>query len=199
MASPQKIFLATTNQGKMREIQEFLAPFHVEVVAEAYPPVEETGYSFEDNAILKARACAQYSGLPSLADDSGLCVWGIGGQPGVYSKRWVGPEDSYPHAFKKIEEELARNKTRNRLASYICSLAYCLPGGECEVFEGRVDGEIINPPRGNNNFGYDPIFLPEGCKKTFGEMMPQEKHEKSHRYLALQKFAAKILKPFEDA
>ena len=196
MKQPKEIFLATTNQGKVEEIQKFLQEFDVKIITGDYPDVEETGHSFEDNAIIKAKACAEFSGLPTLADDSGLCIWTLGGSPGIFSKRWIGPNKSYPDAFKKIEEELQRAEGRNRLASFICSLVYCFPGKKTmpyKVFEGRVDGEIIFPARGSNNFGYDPIFVPEGHDKTFAEMTRQEKLEISHRSLALQKFSKDIL------
>ena len=195
MKFPKELFLATTNRGKVKEIQNFLKDFDVKIIAGPYPDVEEIGLSFEDNAIIKAKACAEFSGLPTLADDSGLCIWALGGSPGIFSKRWIGPENSYPKAFEKIEEELKRVDARNRLASFICSLVYCWPEGDTfshKVFEGRVDGELTFPAKGENNFGYDPIFIPNGCDKTFAEMTSKEKGEISHRSLALQKFSDHI-------
>lgn len=198
MKNPKEIFLATKNKGKAQEIQAFLQEFGVQIVTHDYPEIEESGHSFEDNALLKAKACAKFSNLPTLADDSGLCIWALGGSPGIFSKRWVGPNNSYPQAFEKIEAELKRTEGRNRLASFICSLAYCwIQEGVLhqEIFEGRIDGEIVFPARGHNNFGYDPLFLPQGCDQTFGEMSSKEKQHRSHRTLALKHFSDIVFTP----
>lgn len=192
----EKLVLATRNQHKLQELKVYLQPYSIEVVLPdaSMPDVKETGESFEDNALLKAYSIAKATGLPALADDSGLCVWGIGGRPGVYSARWAGPKQDYEHAFKKIESELAHNGSHmDRRASFICSLALCFPEGQDPLtFEGRIDGTIINPPRGPMKFGYDPIFVPEGYKQTFAEMPAAEKQKISHRTQALKHFIAAV-------
>lgn len=191
----RELFLATTNQGKAREIQSLLDPLHIKVVTGECPPVEETGLTFEDNALLKARAGVLHSGLPTLADDSGLCVWALGGSPGIFSSRWATENNNYQKAFNKIEEGLERINARNRLASFICVLAYCWPQDQTilhKTFEGRIDGEIIKDPRGEEGFGYDPIFVPEGLTQTFAEMGKTQKEKISHRTRAFAKFSTYI-------
>lgn len=193
----EKLVLATRNQHKLVELKAYLEPYKIKVVSYndiTIPDVRETGESFEDNALLKACAIAKATGLPALADDSGLCVWGIGGRPGVYSSRWAGPQQDYDHAFKKIESELKHNDSHmDRRASFICSLALCFPDERTPLtFEGRVDGTLLNPGRGPMKFGYDPIFLPTGSKKTFAEMTAAEKQKISHRTQALKHFIAAV-------
>jgi XTP/dITP diphosphohydrolase len=191
-----KLVLATRNKHKLEELKSYLAPHHIEVIAldTSVPDVKETGKSFEDNALLKAKAACKAMNLPALADDSGLCVWGIGGSPGVYSARWAGPEQDYEHAFNKIESELKQNESHtDRRASFICTLALCFPDQRTPmIFEGRIDGTIVTPPRGPIKFGYDPIFIPNGYKKTFAEMTAAEKQKISHRTQALRHFIAAV-------
>ncbi|HEY8189931.1 MAG TPA: non-canonical purine NTP pyrophosphatase, partial [Micavibrio sp.] len=129
---------------------------------------------------------ARQAGLPALADDSGLSVTALGGDPGIYSARWAGPEKDFGAAMKKVHEAMGHHADRS--AHFICALALVLPHGECKIFEGRVDGALIWPPRGDKGFGYDPIFVPEGCVSTFGEMTPEEKQAISHRTRAFEKF-----------
>jgi XTP/dITP diphosphohydrolase len=190
-----KIVVASHNAGKVREIRDLLAPFGVETVSAAdlgLDDPEETGDSFVANAVLKARAAADASGLPALADDSGLAVEALGGAPGIYSARWAGEPRDFARAMKRVEEELAAEASGNRRAAFICVLAVAWPGGGEDVFEGRVDGALTFPPRGDKGFGYDPIFAPDGETETFGEMDPAKKHAMSHRADAFRKLVAAL-------
>ncbi len=184
-----EIVLATHNQGKVREIADLLGPY-VETFISAgelgLSEPEETGSTFTDNAILKAQAAAQESGKVSLADDSGLAVKALGGQPGIYSARWAGEKKDFQMAMQKVQDELSG--LHDRSAAFVCVLALAWPDGEVEVFKGRVEGAIVWPPRGDKGFGYDPIFMPQGHDVTFGEMDPAEKHKISHRAQAFEKF-----------
>jgi XTP/dITP diphosphohydrolase len=179
--------LATHNPGKLREIAALVAPFGIATrsagdLGVAEP--EETGTSFAANAELKAEATARAAGLPALADDSGLVVPALDGQPGIYSARWAGPDKDFFAAMQRIDTEL-RERTANdrpaRRAYFVCALCLAWPDGHVEHFEGRVDGDLIWPPRGDRGFGYDPLFVPDGYEQTFGEMDPDEKHMISHR------------------
>ena len=183
-----RLVVASHNAGKVREIEELLAPFAAECVSAAalgLPEPEETGATFEANAELKARAAAAASGLPSLADDSGLAVDALGGEPGVYSARWGGPDRDFALAMRKVEERLAG--AADRRARFVAVLCLAWPDGEVASFRGEVRGTLVWPPRGSKGFGYDPIFLPEGRSQTFGEMEPDEKHAISHRADAFAK------------
>jgi XTP/dITP diphosphohydrolase len=191
-----KLVIASHNPGKTREIAELLAPFGVEVTTVAalgLAEPEETGTTFADNARLKARAAAKGSGLPALADDSGLEVHALGGRPGVQSARWAGPTKDFAIAMRKIEDALAG--ATDRRANFACALALCWPDGHCEIFEGRVDGTLVWPPRGARGFGYDPVFVADGRAVTFGEMAPEEKHAISHRAEAFRKLVAACFAP----
>jgi XTP/dITP diphosphohydrolase len=195
---PGKLVIASHNEGKVREIAELLGPFGIEPVSAAeldLPEPEETGTSFVDNADLKARLAADLSGLPALADDSGLCVDALDGRPGILSARWAGEERDFGLAMERVHQEmLAREPEAGRDAHFICALALAWPeDGQCESFEGRVDGTIVWPPRGDKGFGYDPIFQPIGHALTFGEMDPAAKHEMSHRADAFRKLVAALL------
>jgi XTP/dITP diphosphohydrolase len=177
-----KLVIATHNKGKVAEIAELLASYAGDFVPAGelgLPEPEETGDSFAANAILKAEAAARASGLPALADDSGLCVCALSGAPGIYSARWAGPEKDFRAAMARVARELGEASDRG--AYFICALALAVPGRETQVFEGRIDGALAFPPRGEKGFGYDPIFLPEGESETFGEMDPARKHAMSHR------------------
>lgn len=179
---PERLVIATHNPGKLAEIGDLLAPFGVGVLsagALGLPEPEETGRTFAANAALKAEAAAAGAGLPALADDSGLCVAALDGAPGIYSARWSGPDKDFRQAMARVERELAGSP--NRGAHFICALALAFPGGETQIFEGRVEGTLVFPPRGERGFGYDPIFLPDGENETFGEMDPARKHAMSHR------------------
>ena len=176
------LVLATHNKGKVVEIAALLAPFAVKVRAAGalgLPEPEETETTFTGNARLKAVAAARASGLPALADDSGLCVNGLGGDPGVYSARWAGPGKDFGVAMARVHELLEGNPDRS--AFFVCALALAWPDGHCEIFEGRIDGVLAWPARGSKGFGYDPMFVPDGFDLTFGEMDADAKHAISHR------------------
>ena len=171
---------ATHNAGKLREFRELLAPYRIEARSAgdlALSEPEETGATFEANARLKAHAAARAAGLPALADDSGLCVAALGGAPGIYSARWAGGAKDFSAAMARIERELLDAAAPQPWrAHFISALALAWPDDHVEYFEGRVDGRLVFPPRGANGFGYDPIFLPDGHARGFGEMTAQEKH-----------------------
>lgn len=186
-----KLVIASHNPGKVREIADLLAPLGAEVVAAAdlgLPEPEETGATFAANAEIKARAAAAASGLPALADDSGLVVPALGGRPGTKSARWAGPKRDFRLAMRRVEDGLAGKPDRR--AHFVCAMALGWPDGHCETFEGCAFGRLIWPPRGWRGFGYDPVFVPDGCERTFGEMEPDEKHALSHRADALGKLVA---------
>ena len=185
--SGARLMIASHNAGKVAEIADFLAGRGVAVVSAGelgLPEPEETGETFADNAKLKAVAAAQGSGLPALADDSGLCVHGLDDAPGIYSARWAGPGKDFTHAMERVRVALGDNADRS--ARFVCVLALAWPDGHCEVLEGRVDGFLTFPPRGDKGFGYDPIFVPVGDARTFAEMDPAEKHGMSHRARAFR-------------
>ncbi len=182
-----RLVIATHNPGKVEEIAALLAPFAIETVsagALGLPEPEETGDSFEANAALKAHAAAAASGLPALADDSGLVVPALGGAPGIYSARWAGPAKDFATAMARVERELG---DRDRSASFVAVLALAWPDGHAELFRGEVPGRLVWPPRGDRGFGYDPMFVPDGGTLTFGEIDPAEKHRISHRARAFAK------------
>jgi XTP/dITP diphosphohydrolase len=174
-----KLVAATHNKGKLVELRELLKPYGMEVVGAGeldLPEPEETGDTFVANAILKARSSAELSGLPSLADDSGLCVEGLDGAPGIYSARWARGGD-FGAAMERIRTDLlARGVAKPWRSHFISVLAVQWPDGHVETFEGRVDGELQYPPRGSAGFGYDPVFTPDGHSRSFGEMTSVEKH-----------------------
>jgi XTP/dITP diphosphohydrolase len=188
-----KLVVATHNKGKLREIAELVASHDVEAVSAGdlgLPEPEETGATFVANAILKAEAASIASGLPALADDSGLCVDALDGEPGIYSARWAGPDKDFSRAMRNVEEKLQAAGAREpaqRGAHFIAALSLAWPDGLTEVFEGHVDGTLVWPPRGTKGFGYDPMFLPEGEALTFGEIEPVTKHGISHRARAFAK------------
>jgi len=186
-----RLVIASHNPGKVEEIAALLAPFAIETVAAGslgLPEPEETGDSFEANAALKARASATASGLPALADDSGLVVPALNGAPGIYSARWAGPSKGFQAAMARVHHELG-DKDRN--ASFVAVLALAWPDGDLELFRGEVAGSLVWPPRGERGFGYDPMFLPEGGgSRTFGEMDATWKHGISHRARAFAKLVA---------
>ena len=197
----EKIVIASHNPGKVREIGELLQPLELEAVSAAelnLPEPVEDGDTFEANALIKAEAAAQGSGLLALADDSGLCVDALGGAPGIHSARWGGPEKDFDMAMRKIEEKLRAAgatdpaDTQARKAHFACALALAWPDGEAETFEGRVHGHLTWPPRGEKGFGYDPVFIPQGHDITFAEMAPERKHAMSHRARAFEKLLAAL-------
>ncbi|HLJ64401.1 MAG TPA: RdgB/HAM1 family non-canonical purine NTP pyrophosphatase [Stellaceae bacterium] len=177
-----RLLIATHNRGKLVEFETLFRPFGIKVVGAGaldLPEPEETGASFEENAELKARAGASASGLPALADDSGLVVPALHGDPGIYSARWAGPARDFGLAMRKVEERL--HGKADRRAFFVAALSLAWPDGHAETFRGEVHGVVVPEPRGSRGFGYDPIFLPEGARLTFGEMEPAEKHAISHR------------------
>ncbi len=186
-----RLVIASHNPGKVREIGELLAAFPVDIISAGslgLAEPDETGLTFAANAELKARAAALASGEPALADDSGLAVNALEGAPGIYSARWAGAEKDFTAAMRRIEDGLTGKSDRG--AHFVCALALCWPDGHCEVFEGRVEGNLVWPPRGTAGFGYDPVFLPDGGTATFGEMDPPAKHAISHRAEAFAKLVA---------
>lgn len=189
----QKLVIATHNPGKVVEIVALLEPLGLAITSAGdlnLPEPEETGATFTENAILKARAAAQASGLPSLADDSGLSVSALNGAPGIYSARWAGPTKDFKIAMRRVQDDLG--DALDRSASFICVLALAWPDGKIHSFEGRADGQIVWPPRGDQGFGYDPIFVPAGHDVTFAEMEPARKHSMSHRARAFEKLLAAL-------
>ena len=193
-----KLVIASHNEGKVREIGALLAPFGIETVSAAaldLPEPDEIGNTFIDNADLKARSAADLSGFPALADDSGLCIDALEGQPGIYSARWAGPGRDFGVAMERAHEALlAKGPDAGRDAHFVCALAVAWPDdGQCENFAGRVDGILVWPPRGQNGFGYDAMFQPIGYEQTFGEMAPDAKHEMSHRAEAFRKLVAALI------
>ena len=197
-----RIVVASHNEGKVREVAELMAPHGLDAVsagALGLPEPEETGASFIANAVLKAEAAAQASGLPAIADDSGLSVDALDGAPGIHSARWAGPDKDFARAMRNVEERLqARGASmpERRKAHFVCALAVAWPDFERAVFEGRVEGTLVWPPRGTRGFGYDPMFLPDGYDLTFGEMEPQAKHAISHRARAFRRLVEEV---FEGA
>ncbi len=197
----KELVVATHNGGKLREISALLAPY-VETFYSAgelgLPEPEETGNTFKANAILKAQAAANASGKPALADDSGLAVVALNGNPGIYSARWGGEAKDFNLAMKKVHDKLGNASDRS--AYFVCALALAWPDGgtewpndHTEVFEGRVNGVITWPMRGSKGFGYDAIFVPNGYDMTFAEMEPDAKHKISHRADAFAQLVAGCL------
>lgn len=189
----ERLVVASHNPGKVKEISDLLAPLAIEVRSAAelgLPEPAETGSSFAENALIKAAAVSKASGLPALSDDSGLEVAALGGEPGIYSARWAGPNKDFALAMRNIEEKLKAVGSltpQQRRAEFVCLLSICRPDGEHQEFEGRASGSLVWPPRGRKGFGYDPMFLPDGFDMTFGEMEPAQKHRISHRARAFRK------------
>ena len=190
-----RLVVATHNPGKARELQEILeGRFELVAAGElGLPEPDETETTFVGNALLKARAAADASGMIALADDSGLCVRALDGAPGIYSARWAGPSKDFGAAMAKVEARLEEVGADDVAAWFISALAVAWPGGPAVVVEGRVDGTLTFPPRGDKGFGYDPIFLPEGMSQTFGELEPAAKDGMSHRARAFVKLKAALL------
>lgn len=193
---PGRLVIASHNPGKVREIRALLGPYGVEPVSAAdldLPEPEETGVTFVDNAELKARQAADLSGLPALADDSGLCVEALGGDPGIFSARWAGPEKDFAVAMRRVEDRVqAIGPDASRDAHFVCALALAWPDGHVEWFEGRVDGTLVWPPRGDRGFGYDPMFVMNGMDRSFGEIDPEQKHAISHRARAFEQLVEAV-------
>jgi len=177
-----KIVIATHNAGKLREMQELLAPFGIEAVSAGdlgLPVPDETGHMFAENAAIKAHAAAKATGLPALADDSGICVDALDGAPGLFTADWAGPNRDFRMAMERVEHELQRRgitQPEQRKARFVSALVIAWPDGHEELFEGRVYGTAVWPPRGDKGFGFDPMFQPDGFTQTFGEISSEEKH-----------------------
>ena len=195
-----KIVVASHNQGKVKEIKNLLRPFKFEIYAASDFDIKEpkeTGKTFIDNSIIKARAVAKKTNFIALADDSGLCVNSLEGKPGIYSARWAGKDKDFTLAMKKIEKELDKissNSKEKRRAHFCCALTLCFPSGKFISFQGKVFGYLQFPPKGSNGFGYDPIFIPDGYRKTFGEMNFSFKEKISHRQIAFNKLKKYLIK-----
>ncbi len=196
--SQSRLVLATANQHKLIELKRILAAGHVDVdlcgLADfpGAPEVQETGSTFAENALLKARAIADFTALPAVADDSGLCVDALNGMPGVLSARWSGRHGDDAANLRLVLAQVSDVPEERRGAQFVCAAALVLPGGTEHVSEGVVRGMLVLEPRGQNGFGYDPIFLPENSTLTTGEMDPADKDKISHRGKALRALAPVI-------
>ena len=203
-----RIVIATHNAGKLTEMRDLLAPYGIDTTSAGelhLAEPEETGMTFRANARIKAEAAAKASGLPAFADDSGLAVDALGGAPGIHSARWAGDDKNFMRAMQTIESMLqdhGADRPALRTAQFVSALCVAWPDGHVEEFEATVDGTLMWPPRGTAGFGYDPMFLPDGHARTFGEMAPDEKHGLppkgqglSHRARAFLKLAAACLRP----
>ncbi len=195
-----RVVIATHNAGKLREMRELLAPYGVAAVSAGelgLPEPEETGQSFAANARIKADAAARAAQLPAFADDSGLVVDALGGEPGIHSARWAGPDKDFAAAMARIDALLRQRGALTadaRKAHFVSALCLAWPDGHSEAFEARVDGTLVWPPRGDRGFGYDPLFLPDGFDHTFGEMTSDQKHGLPPRGLGLSHRARAFLK-----
>jgi XTP/dITP diphosphohydrolase len=203
-----KVVIATHNQGKLREMRELMAPYGIELVSAGelgLPEPAEDGHMFAENAAIKAVAAATASGLPALADDSGVCIDALDGAPGLFSANWAGPGKDFAPALARVQMELAKRGAttpEQRKAHFVSALVIAWPDGHQELFEGRVFGTIVEAPRGLSGFGYDPIFQPAGHARTFGEMTSEQKHGipqdgspgLSHRARAFHVLAAACLR-----
>ncbi|HXM00903.1 MAG TPA: RdgB/HAM1 family non-canonical purine NTP pyrophosphatase [Rhizomicrobium sp.] len=195
LARGTTLVLATHNKGKLREIAELLAPFGLIVKSAGelgLPEPDETETTFAGNAALKARAATDATGLIALADDSGLAVAALDGAPGIYSARWAGAQSDFAFAMARIERELKAKDAKDYSAKFVCALALTAPNAEAEIFEGEASGHLVFPPRGDRGFGYDPIFVMDGMRETFGEIDPALKHSISHRAKAFAKLAKRL-------
>ncbi|KXF78885.1 non-canonical purine NTP pyrophosphatase [Paramesorhizobium deserti] len=205
-----RLIVATHNKGKLREIDDLIGPFGFEIQSAAalgLPEPDETGTTFEENAAIKALAAAKATGLPALSDDSGLAVDALGGAPGVYTANWAELPDGtrdFLHGMRKVEDALQEKgalTAEKRGARFVSVICIAWPDGHTDFYRGEVEGGIVWPPRGERGFGYDPIFLPDGHQRTFGEMEAEEKHgwkpgmdeALSHRARAFRLFARDAL------
>ncbi len=201
------VVIATHNPGKLAEMRDLLSPYNITATSAAelnLAEPDETGKTFAANARIKAMAAATATGQPAFADDSGLCVDALGGDPGIYSARWAGPDKDFRGAMNQIQTRLVEKGATSpaqRRAHFVAALCIAWPDGHVEEVEGRVDGVIVWPPKGTAGFGYDPLFLPDGHDRTFGEMTADEKHGLppkgmglSHRARAFVMLAEKCLR-----
>jgi XTP/dITP diphosphohydrolase len=201
-----RLVIATHNPGKLAEMRDLLAIYGVDAISAGelgLPEPEETGTTFRANARIKAQAAAKASNMPAFADDSGLAVDALDGQPGIHSARWAGPDKDFRGAMNKIQTLLMEQGAKapeRRHGHFVSALCVAWPDGHVEEFEATVNGNVVWPPRGNLGFGYDPLFLPDGETKTFGEMSSEDKHGLppngrglSHRARAFLKLAEACL------
>ena len=192
--------IATHNPGKLAEMRELLAPYGIGAISAGELGLgepDETGTTFRDNARIKAQAAAAAAKLPAFADDSGIAVDALGGEPGIYSARWAGPDKNFASAMATIEDKLKQRGATapgQRRAHFVSALCVAWPDGHVEEFEAKVDGALVWPPRGDKGFGYDPMFLPDGHDRTFGEMPSEEKHGLPPRGKGLSHRARAFLK-----
>ena len=192
----EKIIIASHNEGKVSEIKDLLKNYNLNIISSSELGIdepEENGSSFEENALIKSSTTSKLSKTISISDDSGLCVNSLNGDPGIYSARWAGPNKDFLYAANKINKSLIEKESKDLSAYFICVLAVSWPDGDYKTFKGRVDGTLTFPPRGNNGFGYDPIFIPKGHESTFGEMEPKYKHSISHRNKAFELLSKELL------
>ena len=188
------LLLASANAGKITELTALLTPYGIALksIAEYHTgELAEDGDTFEANALQKARFASTVSGLPALADDSGFCVTALGGAPGIYSARWAGEKKNFRDAMHRVHTEMPADAVTD--AHFVCVLALCFPDGRQQCFRGEVHGEFSWPPKGDQGFGYDPVFTPKGYNQTFGQMNPTEKDQISHRARAFALFQREAL------
>ena len=193
---PGKLIAATHNKGKVVELKDLFEPLGFQVLSGLeldLPEPEETEFTFEGNALIKARAAAQATGAPALSDDSGLEVKALGGMPGVHTAIWAGEPRDFYKAMEKVERELVAIDAQDRSANFVSCLAVAWPDGHEVTFRGEVHGTLTWPPRGEMGFGYDPVFVPTGFDVTFAELQPEQKHAMSHRAVAFEKLKAALL------
>jgi XTP/dITP diphosphohydrolase len=193
---PGKLIAATHNKGKVVELKDLFEPLGFEVLSGLeldLPEPDETEFTFEGNALIKARAAAQATGAPALSDDSGLEVKALGGMPGVHTAIWAGEPRDFYKAMEKVERELVAIDAQDRSANFVSCLAVAWPDGHEVTFRGEVHGTLTWPPRGQMGFGYDPVFVPNGFEVTFAELQPEQKHAMSHRAAAFEKLKAALL------
>ena len=201
-----KLIIASHNHGKVTEIRDLLDPLGLELISAAslnLPEPEETANTFSGNARLKAEAATLATGFPAFADDSGLSVDALDGEPGIYSARWAGEDKDFAMAMKKVNAALCEVDANlkieaSRSASFFCALALSWPDNKTEIFEGSINGTLCWPPRGGNGFGYDPIFIPTGYDETFGELDQKLKHSISHRAKAFAKFLSYVQNEYDE-
>lgn len=193
---PGKLIAATHNKGKVVELKDLFEPLGFQVLSGLeldLPEPEETEFTFEGNALIKARAAAQATGAPALSDDSGLEVKALGGMPGVHTAIWAGEPRDFYKAMEKVERELVAIDAQDRSANFVSCLAVAWPDGHEVTFRGEVHGTLTWPPRGEMGFGYDPVFVPTGFDVTFAQLQPEQKHAMSHRAVAFEKLKAALL------
>jgi XTP/dITP diphosphohydrolase len=191
----KKLLIATSNKGKIKELKKLLLPYDIELLSamdfDLIPP-EETGETFQDNAVLKAKFYNEQTGIAALADDSGLAIDELGGEPGVFSARWAGESGDFNMAMQTIKQQLASRGKETSRAKFVCALALCIENGQISNFAGELEGLVSFPPRGENGFGYDPIFIADGYDITLAEMKAEEKNRISHRAKAFKQLIVSL-------